>query len=475
MKTTFCFLSFFFILSISACSQGTVNACTPKCDGKQCGDDQCQGTCPPGCGDNLTCDAAGQCISCTLESGKECGSVGCSDNLQREISFSNAAPSRLHEKVTIVATVKNTGTATEGFHVVFGEQGLSPFHTSPANIIVPGETKTISTEFECSTGGAIGICADLACDPVLSAGVQRYPADHYWNAPVDTLPVHPLSSTYITTSNEDCSRGFCYLYLSSGTILNYADASTPKQKLTSIEHLWRSDDIPYPIPENAKAHWSSNEAIFSILNWEEGKFYEMYNPIPAEDGTWSASAAMAYDFSSYALRPDNRTSVSASGMAMFPGTIRYEEVAAGEINHATCVHMFTSQGTHVWAARAGGVLDAGNMTNPEIICDDTDPVPRDPEKYPPLGQRFRLKASFDISGFPQHEQVILRAFKKYGIVLVDQNCSRNAWSMMAFDDPRWDIIQTDYHHFDPLRASDFEAVDMSSLMIDKDSGQCRTP
>jgi len=398
---------------------------------------------------------AGQDLLCTPDYGKACGSQHCSANLQYEIAFFSATPIAANEKVTYVVTVTNSGATAEGFHIVFSQQGLTPFYTSPKQIIAPGVTKKISTEVACLQNGAIAVCADLACDPLLSIGVQQYPADHYWSIPVDTLPLDPKSSTYIAKADGDCPNG-CNIAVNGGSKLNWADSTTPKQRLTSIEAAWRSDDIPYPIPENAQTHWSSNEAGLWILNWEEGKFYEMYNPIPAPDGgTWSADSAMAYDFSSYALRPDNRTSISASGMPTFPGLIRYEEVEAGEIRHAMNVHMYTSQDTHIWAARAGGVR--------------SDP------SYPPLGQRFRLRASFDISGFPQQEQVILKAFKKYGIVLQDQNLNEDAWTVHSFDDPRWNLMSTNYHHFDPLKATDFEAVDMSSVMIDIDSGQCRTP
>lgn len=48
------------------CIQGTCQppACTPDCAGKECGDDGCEGTCPPGCGENQMCNANGQCVSC---------------------------------------------------------------------------------------------------------------------------------------------------------------------------------------------------------------------------------------------------------------------------------------------------------------------------------------------------------------------------------------------------------------------------
>jgi hypothetical protein len=80
------FLVLVFAMSVSSmvflsCSGKISSPCTPQCDGMQCGDDQCGGTCPPGCANNETCNTAGQCISCTPQcDGLQCGDNGCGGN-----------------------------------------------------------------------------------------------------------------------------------------------------------------------------------------------------------------------------------------------------------------------------------------------------------------------------------------------------------------------------------------------------------
>jgi hypothetical protein len=86
------------------------------------------------------------------------------------------------------------------------------------------------------------------------------------------------------------------------------------------------------------------------------------------------------------------------------------------------------------------------------------------------GQRFRLKANFDISGFSAANQTILRALKAYGMVIADNGAS---WYMSCAPDSRWD--NSDLHALGNIAGSNFEAIDESSLMIDPDSGQARQP
>jgi len=88
-----------------------------------------------------------------------------------------------------------------------------------------------------------------------------------------------------------------------------------------------------------------------------------------------------------------------------------------------------------------------------------------------MGQRFRLRASFDISTFSATNQVILRALKTYGMILADNGSS---WYLSGAPDERWNNddlrqLQTRVH------GSDFEAVDTSSLIVDPGSGQARPP
>ncbi len=84
-----------------------------------------------------------------------------------------------------------------------------------------------------------------------------------------------------------------------------------------------------------------------------------------------------------------------------------------------------------------------------------------------MGQRFRLKASFDISPYPHEVQVILKAFQTYGIILAD--CGAD-WFVTGIPDERWDnevLVST----FRSITGENFEAVDVSALMFDPDSGQ----
>jgi hypothetical protein len=87
-----------------------------------------------------------------------------------------------------------------------------------------------------------------------------------------------------------------------------------------------------------------------------------------------------------------------------------------------------------------------------------------------MGQRFRLRSGFDISGFSPQVRVILRAFKEYGIILADNG---SPWYISGSPDPRWnnDVL----HELKTIPGSAFEAVDVSSLMVDPDSGRARQP
>ena len=150
---------------------------------------------------------------------------------------------------------------------------------------------------------------------------------------------------------------------------------------------------------------------------------------------------------SNALRPSGWTSTDAAGLPVFPGLVRYDEIAAGEIRHAIRFTVPQTQRAFVWPARHY----ASSLTGTQ---------------YPPMGARFRLRAGFDISGFSAANQVILRALKKYGMILADNG---SAWYLSGAPDSRWN--NDDLHNLGLLHGSDFEAVDVSGLMIDPNSGQ----
>jgi hypothetical protein len=175
--------------------------------------------------------------------------------------------------------------------------------------------------------------------------------------------------------------------------------------------------------------------------------YELFNAWPREDDSWEASSGAAYDLSSHELRTDGYTSADAAGLPVFPGLVRYDEVEAGEIKHAIRFTLDQTRNTHILPARH----HASSLTGTQ---------------YPPMGQRFRLKANYDISGFSAANQVILQAFKTYGIILADNGSDMY---ISGAPDTRWD--DDDLHDLTDVPASAFEAVDVSSLMADPDSGR----
>jgi hypothetical protein len=166
-----------------------------------------------------------------------------------------------------------------------------------------------------------------------------------------------------------------------------------------------------------------------------------------ENGHWSGGSGAIWDLNSNALRPADWTSADAAGLPILPGLVRYDEIIAGNINHAL---RFTAEDTagYIWPARH---LTAQAQSG-----------------IPPMGARFRLKADYVISGFPQEMQVILQAMKTYGIILADNGSN---WYVSGAPDERWDNDML--HLLDGLTGNNFEAVNTSGMIVDENSGQVK--
>src|SRR2546429_1887374 len=156
-----------------------------------------------------------------------------------------------------------------------------------------------------------------------------------------------------------------------------------------------------------------------------------------------------FDLRSHALRPSGWTSADAAGLPIWPGVLRYDEVASGVVDHAI---RFTAQRTDrsfVWPARhqAGAARDAA---------------------LPPMGARFRLRGDFSFAGYSAQTQVVLTAMQRYGLILADNGSN---FFFQGQDDSRWsDQLISELKR---IPAGAFDAVDASSLMIDPNSGLAR--
>jgi hypothetical protein len=279
------------------------------------------------------------------------------------------------------------------------------------------------------------------------------PADNIWNTPVDQLPVSPNSSTYV---NRIGARSPLHPDFGSGTynggpigIPFISVSGTQIQYPVSFLYASESDPGPYATPLNAPIEGGSSStgdrhAISIDIN--NCILYELYNAYP-QTSSWKADSGAIFNLASNGLRTATWTSADAAGLPIFPGLVRYDEIVAGEIRHALRFTVPQTQRAYVWPARHY----ASSITNPT---------------YPPMGVRFRLRADFDISGFSTTNQIILRALKKYGMMIADNG---SAWFLSGAPDSSWD--NTDLHRLTTITGSAFEVVDVSPLMVDPNSGQ----
>ena len=291
------------------------------------------------------------------------------------------------------------------------------------------------------------------------AGCPVFPPDNVWNVTVDQLPVHANSSAYVTTIgaskivHPDFGSG-TWNGAPMGIPFVIVSGDQPKVNIT-FEYSDESDPGPYPIPPDAPIEGgsqSTGDRHVLVLDRDNCMLYETFSTYPQPNGSWTAGSGAIFNLRSNALRPSGWTSADAAGLPILPGLVRYEEVASGEIRHAIRFTAPQTRKAFVWPARHY----ASSLTG---------------LNYPPMGQRFRLKANFDISRFSLEVQVILRALKRYGMILADNGSS---WYISGAPDPGWnnDVLVSELGQ---VKGSDFEAVDESSLMVNADSGQAIEP
>jgi hypothetical protein len=277
-----------------------------------------------------------------------------------------------------------------------------------------------------------------------------FPSNNVWNTPINALPVHPQSDAWVASIGA--SRGF-HMDFGSGTWeggligipYNIVSGATTNKYTLEFYYPDESDAGPYPIPENPNREDGSDHHIL-VVDTDTCMLYEIYDA-SFENGQWRGGSGAIWDLNSNALRPAGWTSSDAAGLPILPGLTRYDEIAAGEIKHAL---RFTA------AETAGYIWNARHLTSAAQ------------DRIPPMGARFRLKADYDISGFPPEMQILLKAFKTYGIILADNGAD---WYVNGAPDERWDNNML--HLLDVLKGSDFEAVDVSGLMADEDSGEAK--
>jgi hypothetical protein len=288
--------------------------------------------------------------------------------------------------------------------------------------VVARETPTVAGR------GVIGSCTIL-------------PASNVWNRRVDALPVRSDSATLM--NRMGLTR---YLHPDFGTYAGYGipintvTAATPRSPVT---FTWpsESDAGPYPIPASPKIEGAgaAGDRHILMIDTEACRLWELF-AAQKVSGAWRAGSGAIFDLRSNALRPDGWTSADAAGLPIYPGLARYDEVAAGVIAHALRFTVPETRKAHIYPARH----DASSLTG---------------ASYPPMGLRLRLKANVDISAYGPQSRVILRALKRYGMILADNG---SAYYVSGAPDPRWD--DDDLHDLHGITGSMFEVVNTTGFV-----------
>ena len=286
-----------------------------------------------------------------------------------------------------------------------------------------------------------------------------FPPGNWWNADISSAPVDPRSSAFM--SFVGAARG---LHPDFG-----GDSGDPDAPIYGIPYAVVSGTQPlvpvtfeyddesdhgapgrpagYPIPEQVKTEqrWiegglaghdprAGGDRHLLLVDRDNRILYELFgtrwNPTA---GRWEAGSGATFPLDSNSRRPDGWTSADAAGLAILPGLIRYDEVfGAVPIRHAFRVTVRRTNG-YVFPAshRAGDTSGAL-----------------------PMGARLRLKASKDISGFPEPVRRIFQAMKTYGLIVADNGSDMY---VSGTYDTRWDndVLNP---AFRSLTASDFEVV-----------------
>ncbi len=269
-----------------------------------------------------------------------------------------------------------------------------------------------------------------------------FPASSVWNKPVGSLPKHKRSAKIVKAIGADryVHADFGSGLWNGGPIgipVTVVDSSQPSFAV-NFHYDEESDPGPYPIPpdvaiEGGPSADGDRHAI--IVDKDSCTLYELFDLWPE----WDAGSGAIWDLRSNALRPRGWTSADAAGLPILPGLARHDEVASGVIDHALRFTVQRSRRAYVYPARHF----ASSYTSRSL---------------PPMGLRLRLRSDFKVRSFPYQARVVLRALKRYGMIVADNGSS---WYISGVPDPRWSNDQL--HSLHRVKGSDFRVVDTSKL------------
>jgi hypothetical protein len=343
---------------------------------------------------------------------------------------------------TFVSATQLTATGTEN---AAGNYALSVVNPNPGSATSSSQNLQVTST---SGGNPPPTCGAMTLGQGGSLnGFVPFPSHNLWNKDISSAPVDPNSAAIISFIgagiglHPDFGAG---LYNGSSIGIPYLVVGAQQAMLPIVFTAYggESDPGPMPIPVTAQIEGypapGNGDRHVLVLDSSNCWLYELYSSYP-NAASWNVASAAVWDLTADEQRPYTWTSADAAGLPIFPGLARYDEVAAGRINHALRFTLQSSRAAFVlpathWAANSSNAL------------------------APPMGTRLRLKAGFDISSFSAANQVILTALKKYGMIMADNGSSMY---ISGVPDDRWD--NSDLHNLGGVTAADFEVIQMNPV------------
>ncbi len=276
----------------------------------------------------------------------------------------------------------------------------------------------------------------------IMAALQVFPPDNPWNEDISGLPLRKNSKEMIAGIGADKKLAY---NLDMSFIIVPPDQKKIDVKIKSYPA--ESDKGPYPLPDNAPIeNWPLDKRTLEqsqtatergdrhvlVVDAANGMLYEFYQGHKTASG-WECACEATFDLKSNKLRPAGWTSSDAAGLPIFPSIIRFDECERGMVEHAMRFTVRRTKREYVYPA----THFASRLTDPNL---------------PRMGERFRLRADFDISGFSPHVQAILKGLKKYGMYQADNG---GDWRLSVAPDSRLKGL----NELGKLKGSDFQVVE----------------
>lgn len=304
--------------------------------------------------------------------------------------------------------------------------------------IISCKKSTVTNNNNGNNGG--NNTATCSATKAAAENIQLFPADNPWNLDISSSPVDPYNSQIMSAISSSAVKADFGSGLWQGAPIGIpyvvVCGSQPKIAVNYTDYGDESDPGPYPIPLNAPVEGNgSGDSHVIGVDIENKKLYELFNA-HVNGNHWDASSGAVFDLNSNTMRPVGWTSADAAGLPIFPGLVRYEEIVKGVIDHPI---RFTLTSNNVKPAYISPARHKVSSTGGQYSL--------------PFGARIRLKASFNISSYSATNQVILKAMKKYGLILAD--IGSNMYITGAPDE-RWN--NDDLRLLGQIHASDFEVV-----------------